>query len=221
MKKVTVIALCFFSIRLFGQVTTFTIDSSKFKTILLPVLDSIYQDDQQPRLLVMSLKAKGSDSVEFNQAVRAMKMKDSSNLVKVTGILNDYGWLGPQDVGFNGSQALFLVIQHADLQTQRRYLPMIQKAEKEGRTFSSNLAILEDRIAMREGRRQLYGSQGFRDKETGKNYIYPVVDPENLESRRKAMGLTPMEQYVKGWNLDAYMKELPEIEKIAKRQNIH
>ncbi len=36
-------------------------------------------------------------------------------------------------------------LQHADLPTQEKYLPMIRQAEKDGKTLSSNLALLEDR----------------------------------------------------------------------------
>jgi hypothetical protein len=51
-----------------------------------------------------------------------------------------------------------MVIQHADLPMQERYLPMIRKAERDGEILSSNLAIMEDRIAMRHGEKQIYGS---------------------------------------------------------------
>jgi hypothetical protein len=73
----------------------------------------------------------------------------------VTGILDRYGWLGAQEVGME------------------KYLPMIQKAEKEGKILSSNLAIPEDRVAMRKGEKQIYGSQVITDRTTGKRYMYP------------------------------------------------
>lgn len=100
------------------------------------------------------------------------------------------------------------------------YLPMIRTAEKNGEILSSNLAILEDRICIRNGKKQIYGSQGFADKETGKNYIYPIIDLDNLDKRRKAMGLPLMEEDNKGWDLENYKKELPNLEKIMKRDNI-
>jgi hypothetical protein len=123
-----------------------------------------------------------------------------------------------------GSQALFLVIQHADLPTQRKYLPMIRKAEQKGEILSSNLAILEDRINMREGNPQQYGSQAFTDKQSGKLYFYPIADLNHLEERRKRMGLVPMAEYAKlmnlEWSPEQYKKMLPEIEKIAARHKL-
>ena len=98
---------------------------------------------------------------------------------------------------------------------------MIKKAEKEGKTLSSNLAILQDRIAMREGKKQIYGSQGFKDKTTGISYTYPMINPDKLDKRRKSMGLKPMKEYDGEWDLNQYKKKLPEILKIVKEQNIH
>jgi hypothetical protein len=203
-----------------SQVTTFDIDESKFKTELLPTLDTIYREDQIERIKLGELRAKKAPQKSIDSIRSIMNQKDDANLVKVNKILSQYGWLGPQDVGFNGSQALFMVIQHADLKTQQKYLPLIKKAEKEGRILSSNLAILQDRIAMREWKKQIYGSQGFKDKATGISYIYPMINPDKLDKRRKSMGLVPMKEYNKKWNLDEYKKDLPEILKIIKGKNI-
>ena len=226
MKSITILLLGTIMLSSFSsqictaQVTSFVIDSSKFKVALLPILDSIYKDDQSYRIQLSELRKKNAAEKEISTMSAIIKSKDSINLIKVKEILHQHGWLGPQEVGMNGSQALFLVIQHADLQTQKTYIDLIRKAEKDGKTLSSNLAILEDRIAMREGRKQLYGSQGFKDKITNKNYIYPIDAPDQLEERRKAMGMPPMSTYIKDWNLENYKKDLPNIERIVKEQNI-
>lgn len=203
-----------------AQVNSFELDSSKFKQELLLALDTIYKDDQSYRMELGKLVKLKAQPSQIDSVRNIIVKKDSINLLKVNEILKQYGWLGPQDVGMNGSQGIFLVIQHADLATQKRYLPLIRQAEKDGKTLSSNLAILEDRMAMREGRKQIYGSQGFKDKVTGKSYIYPVMDVDNLDQRRKAMGLPPMSTYVANWNLEEYKNNLPEIESIVKQQNI-
>ena len=204
----------------FAQVTSFDIDSSKLIIPLLAPLDSLGREDQAPRLKVLDAIRNKASTKQIDSLKVIMHEKDKQNLVMVEAVLSKYGWLGPQKVGFNGSEALFLVIQHADLLTQQKYLPMIRTAEKNGETLSSNLAILEDRIAMREGRKQIYGSQGFTDKVTGKKYIFPMIDPDKLDERRKAMGMPPMAVYEQSWDLTAYKKELPEIERIVKQQNI-
>jgi hypothetical protein len=223
MKATIIFLICFFIVRttLHSQVISFEIDESKFKTELLPTLDTLYNEDQSFRNKYFELITGKAPQTVIDSMRTIIKQKDSINLIKVNKILNQYGWLGPQDIGMNGSQALFLVIQHADLKTQQKYLPMIEKAEREGKISSSNLAILQDRIAMREGKKQLYGSQEFTDKITGISYRYPIINPDKLDERRKSMGLQPMEEYDKNWDVNDYKKKLPEIEKIIKEQNRH
>ena len=223
MKPTLNLLICVFVFHIAGhsQVTGFKIDESRIKTELLPTLDTLYNEDQSLRIKYGELITSKAPQKAIDSIHTIIKQKDSINLIKVTKILNQYGWLGPQDVGFNGSMALFLVIQHADLKTQQKYLPMIKKAEKEGKTLSSNLAILQDRIAMREGKKQIYGSQGFKDKTTGISYTYPMINPDKLDKRRKSMGLKPMKEYDGEWDLNQYKKKLPEILKIVKEQNIH
>jgi len=38
---------------------------------------------------------------------------------------------------------------------------VVESAVKEGKTLASNLAVLKDRITLREGGKQIYGSQGL------------------------------------------------------------
>ena len=203
-----------------SQVTSFSIDNTKLNKALSDSLEAIYKSDQSTRMAIIQAKQQNMPSEFLDSLMKEMKKTDLENLKKVNAIVRNNGWLGPQKVGINGAQGLFLVIQHADLKTQEYYLPLIRKAEKEGEILSSNLAILEDRICMRNRKKQIYGSQGFTDNETGKKYIYPIGNINGLDERRKAMGMPPMKDYVKEWNLEEYKKELPNIEQIVKKQNI-
>lgn len=194
-----------------AQVTSFTLDSAKFNKPLMKQLDSIYKEDQDTRYAYIKLiNAKQQNTPEGKAAAAKMKATDSLNQLFVENILNKYGWQGPQDVGFNGSQALFLVIQHANLPMQEKYLPMIRKAEKDGRILSSNLAILEDRVALRQGKKQLYGSQIKIDAK-GEKSLQPLEDPDHVDERRKAMGLQLLSEYLEKsfqmkWDVEAYKK---------------
>jgi hypothetical protein len=205
-----------------AQVNTFEIDSSKFNRPLMIILDSLYKADQGPRLEYFQARNNKANAKTIDSLTNLMHQHDQENIKKVDAIIAEYGWLSPQKVGYQASLGLFLIIQHADIATQERFLPLIQAAEKKGETTSSNVAILEDRINVRRGRKQDYGSQGFTDKQSRKMFIYPISDPDRLEDRRKAMGLIPMKEYVKSmnleWDLDAYKKSLPELDKIVARQ---
>lgn len=181
-------------------------------------LDSIYVDDQKYRQELNEMEKKyGWESKEMQDQWKIISEKDSINLIKVRANLDQYGWLGPDVVGGQGNMTLFLVIQHADLQTQVKYLPMMREAVKNGKAQGSNLALLEDRVALGMGKKQIYGSQIGRDESTNLYYVSPLEDPDNVDKRRAEVGLGPLADYVSRWNIkwdvEQYKKDLPMLER--------
>lgn len=189
---------------------------------LAAMLDSIYVEDQKYRQQIEGIEKKfGWDSKEMEAHWKIINQKDSINLIKVQAVLDKHGWLGADVVGGMGNAALFLVIQHADLGTQSKYLPMMREAVKNGKAQAGNLALLEDRVALGLGRKQIYGSQIGRDPETQLYYVSPLEDPDNVDKRRAEVGLGPLAEYLSYWQLkwdvEQYKKDLPKIEELQKR----
>ena len=196
---------------------------AKLDKPLIALLDTIFHDDQQHRLQLDSIgKKHGVGSEEWKAIGKVIIKKDSLNLIKVKQILDERGWLGRDIIGPQGNQTLFLVIQHADLETQQQYLPMMQEAVKNGDANGAELALLEDRIAFRTGKRQTYGSQLWQDPETGTYHVLPLEDPDNVDQRRASVGLGKLADYIAYWGLEwdveAYKKMLPELEEKVKAQ---
>ena len=161
-------------------------------------LETIYEIDQKHRSL-------GKMSPKRIDEQRA---DDKKNTAEVTAILDEHGWLGAKDIGRKANITLFLVIQHSDLQTQIKYLPMMKEAAQNGKAGKANLALLIDRIAIGQNKKQLYGSQLlFKDSAY---FLSPIEDPKNLDKRRKSMDLSPMKEYLGHfklkWNLNTYLK---------------
>lgn len=146
------------------------------------LLEEILNRDQKTRT--------GKDSVAFMQYI------DSTNLVQVESLIAKYGWMGRSFIGEKGNSALFFVIQHADLETQLKYVPLLQESVEAGESRASNLALMQDRILMRQGKNQIYGSQVVYSK-TGEQMFYPIEDEKNVNIRRAQMGLQPIEDYAK------------------------
>ncbi|WP_433834834.1 DUF6624 domain-containing protein [Flavobacterium anhuiense] len=209
-----------------------TIDHLEKKIIVLEAnydkplnkeLLAIYAEDQGIRHEFMKIyKEKGRESKAFDSINNLMGYKDSINLVKVMKILNEKGWVGTGIVSYQANQTLFLVIQHADLKYQKKYLPMMREAVKKGNAKPSHLAYLEDRVALREGGKQIYGSQVYTNPSTKKNFVAPLEDPDNVDKRRAAVGLGPLaDSVIKAdivWNVEEYKKELPELERMIKEK---
>ena len=183
----------------------------------------IGEDDQKYRLQLEEIRQAGRsiNSEQAREPWAKIKASDATNRRKVKTILDQYGWLGPEQVGADASEAMFMVIQHSDLATQQKYLPMLRAAVKENRLSPKMLPLLEDRVALRSGRRQVYGTQIGDSAELGGTYVSPLEDPDNVDKRRAEVGLGPLAEYVKRWSItwdvEAYKKRLPEIEAHQKR----
>ena len=190
---------------------------------LVAILDSIYIEDQKYRQQIDGIEKKyGWESKEMKDHWKIINEKDSINLIKVKSILDKYGWLGADVVGGQGNSTLFLVIQHSDQSTQEKYLPMMREAVKNSKAQGSSLALLEDRVALGQGKRQIYGSQIGRDPETKIYYVSPLEDPDNVDKRRAEVGLGPLSDYVSRWQIkwdvEQYKMDLPKLEEKTKRK---
>ena len=184
-------------------------------------LEMIHDSDQGIRKQYRSTqKEHGFDNPEVYALGLKMNSIDSLNLIKVIDILDSKGWVGKSVVGSKANEALFLVIQHANIDTQNKYLPLMREAAKNGDASLSSLALLEDRIALREGRYQIYGSQIASHPTTKEYYVLPLADPDNVDERRATMKLGPLKEYVANWEIvwdtELYKKNLPEYEKLLK-----
>lgn len=184
---------------------------------LADMLSKVYKEDQEERQKVRAVQEKyGFDAKETKELWAKINISDSINLLKVKSVLDVYGWLGSDKIGKTGSSALFLVIQHSELETQVKYLPMMREAVKNNRASASSLALLEDRVALRQGKRQIYGSQISHNPQTNKYIIQPLEDPDNVDKRRAEVGLSSLAEYVNNWNIkwdvEQYKKDLPALD---------
>jgi len=64
------------------------------------------------------------------------------------------------------------------------------------------LALLEDRVLVREGNAQIYGTQLKRNQETGALELEPITDEANVDKRRAEMGMESLADYLKRFDLE-------------------
>ncbi|MDR2126986.1 MAG: hypothetical protein LBP63_09175 [Prevotellaceae bacterium] len=191
--------------------------ADKLDAALAAQLDSIYREDRQHSFEINEIEQNyGRNSNEMRQYLKKLSQKNSENIIKITKILDEKGWLGPDIIGEHGSRVLFSVMQYADTKTQEKYLPMIEDAVANEKADPIYFALLKDEMALKQGKRQIYGSRIGIDVQTGKYYIVPLEDPDNIDKRRAEIGLSKYNDYLSifglTWNVDEYKKELPELE---------
>ena len=219
MKKYTLLGILIVAVNMsFGQKKLY--DSLRYQLFLID------RDDQDPRMESDSIRKQwAGDSMMLkrllNENNKVIHFNDSVNQIKVRSLIDKYGWLGPNEIGDDGASTLFLVIQHADLKTQEKYLPVLRAAVQNGRAKASRLALLEDRVALREGKKQIYGSQLYLNVITNDAYVLPLEDPDHVDQRRAKVGLQSMANYMQDnfnvtWDLSKYYKDLPIADSLLK-----
>jgi hypothetical protein len=217
---------CFISLHYDKRWTEFAkklmVIKNNFDETLISILDTIYNEDQSIRFQIEAIAARQGYECDSVHAIeKIMFKKDSVHLIQIKKILDEKGWLGPAKIGIEGNRTLWLVIQHSKLAVQEKYLPMMREAVKNKDAFAMNLALLEDRVAIGQGKKQMYGSQLGYDSIAGTLYPLPLIDPDNVDKRRSEVGLDSLQDYLSGfnatWNLEAYKRKLPEYEEKQKK----
>lgn len=159
--------------------------------------------DQQVRmrLLEMNRRVNGGEysAALVDSLVAAgaeMERIDRENMRLVASLLRD-GL--PEGLAAESYDAVWLIIDHAPLKEQKRYLPLLREAAGRGVISAYKLATLEDRVAMYEERPQRYGTQSYQTNVGGETviYVWPVAHPERLDSLRGSIGTCPMAEYVR------------------------
>ena len=57
----------------------------------------------------------------------------------------------------------------------------------------ANIAYLQDRVLMRRGEPQIYGTQFVGIG--GELSVHPIIDPKHVDERRASVGLGPFTEY--------------------------
>ncbi len=157
---------------------------------LIKKLDKVYTEQELIDLTNFKIK-------------RDMRSKKSTDeeIALVSEILDTRGWIGPEILGTKGSQTIFHVIYNADLKTQEKYLPMLKTAVTNEQAGGDQLAMMIDRCNISKRKKQVYGSQIGKDSISGHYYILPIKNPSRVDELRAKVGLNPIQEYVRRWNI--------------------
>ena len=119
---------------------------------------------------------------------------NAANAARLAEIVADGAWPGLRSVGLDGTDAAWMLAQHADrLGTARRdWLPLLADAVASGDADPRHLATLADRVAVSAGEPQEYGTMAMVAADGEIEHPHPVRDPLRLDDRRRAIGLVPM-----------------------------
>jgi hypothetical protein len=124
-----------------------------------------------------------------------MEKVHKENGKQLKEIVDTYGWPGKSMVGEEGAEAAWIVFQHniSEPNFFKELLPILQSEADKGEVEWSWVAKTIDRIRMYEGKPQVYGTNYDWD-EKGELSPWPIENPEEVDKRRKEMGLPPLDK---------------------------
>ena len=104
----------------------------------------------------------------------------------------------PEGLSAESYKTIWIVIDHAPLDRQVYYLPLVEQMATHGMIGKAEFATLYDRVAMKQNHPQRYGSQSvqFGTSESMQLFVWPVESPEILDSLRASVGMGPIADYI-------------------------
>jgi len=160
----------------------------KFKDIALQII-KLKNDD-------LKLRDRLIQNNELSDGYnKEMEVLHNENADRLNEIINKIGYPTIEKVGKEANDAAWLVIQHSIGKPafMKKCLELLEQESKVGRANDMHLAFLSDRIAVFEGRPQLYGTQ-FDWDATGVLNPMPYDDIKSVNQRRKSIGLNTLEE---------------------------
>lgn len=128
----------------------------------------------------------------YNEEMEALH---NSNAKMLNEIIDRIGYPTSDKVGKEASEAAWLVVQHSIGQPSfmKKCVKLLEMAVKQDKANPINLAYLSDRIAVFEGKPQLYGTQ-FDWDENGEMSPKPFDNMTKVNDRRSSVSLNTLEE---------------------------
>lgn len=130
---------------------------------------------------------------EDAQAARRLAqlaLVERDNGARLGALMAACGWPRRSVEGEEAARQAWLVVQQRgdDLPLQRQAVRQLELAALDGEAAMTHLATASDRLAVREGRPQRYGTQ-LRQVDACSWEYYPLDDIARVEARRQRIGL--------------------------------
>lgn len=108
-----------------------------------------------------------------------------------------YGWIDAERFGGKASSLATIMAKHAtDTRLLLAAMPLMEKDLARDAKFAQSFAVAYDQLLLSLGQRQRYGSQVCSESGT-RPFLCAVEKPSELDARRAAIGLQPLEEYLR------------------------
>jgi hypothetical protein len=161
--------------------------------IALEAEEIIAEDNKYRMRLAKYEKLYGEKGKETEALRKKIAKQNEVTLAKTTAFLDKYGLVGADVLGeWEYSEMLVnYIADYADLKTQKKYLPILEKGAKDKKKLLAAVAPLADKIQIAQGKPQIYGTQMFM--KDGKYEYYPILDEVKADKLRSDIGLESLD----------------------------
>ncbi len=128
--------------------------------------------------------------------------EDTKNLSVVVSSIAQCGW------SEGNMRSIWMVLNNAPLGVLAYYYEDLFTFARKKNLSPSSVAMLQDRLLMEHGYKQVYGTQIISGQ------LYKLEDPANVNKRRAEVGMDKLENFLKIWKLDLNT----ELERIKKEE---
>jgi hypothetical protein len=151
---------------------------------------------------IAEVQARLKAMIEADQAVRegkkisfeAMEAVDSKHRPEIERVFERYGWPKRSIFGREAAHSFWLLVQHQPLEVQEKVLPEMERAMQNGEASRNDYAYLFDRVSIRKGRPQRWGTQA--KCVNGLPVLETVEDQAGLDARRGELHMPPIHIYL-------------------------
>lgn len=126
-----------------------------------------------------------------------INISDLDNLNRAKKIIQQYGWPKISQIGKDGQNNLWLIVQHADqdIEFQQKALSAMEKLKGTNELNMENYAFLYDRVQCNLNDKQLYGTQVLWRHNGEASGFKPMIEEYLVDQRRKKIGMESLGLY--------------------------
>lgn len=167
------------------------------KTLKFPALrkqiNLMTIEDQKIRFA----KSQTTDPTKLQSLNQQINDSDFKNLNQAKEIIKKIGWPKISQIGKDGENNLWLIVQHADqdIRFQKWALSEMEKLIGTNEIDMENYAFLYDRVQCNLNYKQLYGTQVVWTENGEASRFRPIIEENLTDKRRADLKLLPLKIY--------------------------
>ena len=149
-------------------------------------------------------KSQTNDSGEIEVLNQQINDSDFKNLNEAKEIIEKYGWPKISEIGKDGQNNFWLIIQHADqdILFQKLALSKMEKLIGTKEIDLENYAFLYDRVQCNLNYKQLYGTQVNWTQNGKASGFRPIIKEDLADKRRADFKLLPLKIYALNYGFE-------------------